>query len=263
MAKAIETQKTSPLIVENGNWGATSLRAIHGVVESAYAVLVEAFEKEPEDIIHIIPWNQEPPLVVYDRRPYKMYLSAWDKYWSQYVYQFSHELCHILTNFDRAGQHKHKWFEESLCELSSLFVLHRLAETWAVCPPADVFEAADFAPNHREYAESVEAKYSIPFSEDISGWLAENIPILETSPEERELSGVVAVALLDCFREDPSLWSECGWLNHWDPEGDETFPDYLDSWSDCLSANGINNRAPDTAKRLLCHNNKKKSFKTL
>ena len=56
---AAETQKTSPLVVENGNWGAVSLSAIHGVVESAYAVLVQAFEKEPEDIIHLTPWNQK------------------------------------------------------------------------------------------------------------------------------------------------------------------------------------------------------------
>jgi len=217
------------LVVENGNWGATSLRAIHGVVESAYAVLVEAFEKEPEDIIHLIRWNQKHHLVVHNKRPYKMYLSAWDKYWSQYVYQFSHDLCHILTNFDRVRKHRHKWFEGSLCELSSLFVLHRLAETWAESPPAGVFEAADFAPNHREYAEYIGAEYGISSGEDISRWLSENIRTLETSSAERELNGAVAVALLDRFREDPSLWRECGWLNHWNPEGGETFPDYLDS----------------------------------
>lgn len=263
MDKAAETQKTSPLIVENGNWGAVSLSAIHGVVESAYAVLVEAFEKEPEDIIHVIPWNREYPLVVYDRRPYQMYLSARDSYWCQYVYQFSHELCHILTNFDRAGQHRHKWFEESLCELSSLFVLHRLAENWTESPPPGVFEAADFAPNHREYAEHIEAKYSISSSKDISGWFAENISALETSSEERELNGVVAVALLNHFREDSSLWSECGWLNHWDPGENDTFPEYLDSWSDRLSTNGISNRAPDIAKGLLFNDIKKESSETL
>lgn len=263
MDKATEAKETSPLVVENGNWGGVSLSAIHGVVESAYAVLVEAFEKEPEDIIRLIPWNQEYPLVVYDRRPYQMYLCARDTYWSQYVYQFSHELCHILTNFDRAGQHRHKWFEESLCELSSLFVLHRLAETWAESPPAGVFKAADFAPNHREYAEHIEAKYSTSSSGDISGWLSENIRTLETSSAERELNAVVAIALLDRFRENPSLWRECGWLNHWDPEEDETFPDYLDSWSDCLSANGISSRAPDIAKRLFYHDNKKESSEAL
>ena len=263
MDKATEAQKASPLIVENGNWGGVSLSVIHAVVESAYAVLVEAFEKKPEDIIHVIPWNQEYPLAVYDRRPYQMYLSARDTYWSQYVYQFSHELCHILTNFDRAKQHRHKWFEESLCELSSIFVLHRLAETWAESPPASVLEAADFAPNHGEYAESIKAKYIMSSNKNISRWFAENIAVLETSSVQRELNGVVAVALLDCFCENPSLWSECGWLNHWDPKGDETFPDYLDSWSACLKANNINNRVPNIAKKLLCRGGKVKSFEQL
>ena len=263
MAKGTETKETAPLIVENGNWGAVSLSAIRAVLESAYTALVEAFEKEPEDVIHVTQWNREYPLVVHDRRPYQMYLSARDRYWCQYVYQFSHELCHILTNFDRAKQHRHKWFEESLCELSSLFVLHRLAEIWAESPPASIFKAADFAPNHREYAESIEAEYRISSSEDISGWLAENICTLEASSEERKLNGVVAVALLDHFRKDPSLWSECGWLNHWDPRGNRTFPEYLDSWSDCLCGNGINNRVPKIAKRLLCRNNKEESFETL
>lgn len=259
---AVDTQKTSQLVVENGNWGAVSLSAIHGVIESAYAVLAEAFGKEPEDIIHVTPWNQEYPFVVYGRRPYQIYLCARDSYWSQYVYQFSHELCHILTNFDRTEQHRHKWFEESLCEMSSLFVLRQLAEAWAESPPQKVFEAADFAPSHAEYAEHIEAKYGMPSSKDISRWFAENVFALETSSVERELNGVVAVALLDYFREDLSLWRECGWLNHWEPEKDDTFPEYLDSWSDCLSTNGISNRAPDIAKRLFFNDIEKESSET-
>ena len=144
MAKGTETKETAPLIVENGNWGAVSLSAIRAVLESAYTALVEAFEKEPEDVIHVTQWNREYPLVVHDRRPYQMYLSARDRYWCQYVYQFSHELCHILTNFDRAKQHRHKWFEESLCELSSLFVLHRLAEIWAESPARQHIQSGRF-----------------------------------------------------------------------------------------------------------------------
>ena len=262
MTKTVETTKTGPLIVENGNWGAVSLSSIRGVLESAYAALTGAFEKEPEHVVHVTPWNREHPLVVSDKRPYQIFLTARDRYWSHYVYQFSHELCHILTNFDRTKEHRHKWFEESLCELSSLFVLRRLAEIWAESPPAGVFKAEDFAPNHREYAESIEAKYSISSSEDISGWFAENICTLEESPAERNLNGVAAVALLNHFRKNPSLWSECGWLNHWNPRGDDTFSEYLDSWSDCLRRNGISNRVPNIVKRALCRNDKKESFKT-
>ena len=262
MTKAPETKKTVPLTVENGNWGAVSLSAIHGVIESAYVALTEAFGREPEHGIQVTPWNQEYSLAVYHQRPYKIYLSVLDRYWSKYVFQFSHELCHILTNFDRVRRHKHKWFEESLCEMSSLFVLYQLAEIWAESPPADVFKAADFAPNHREYAESIEAKYRISSGENIPRWFAENIRTLETSSTERKLNGVVAVALLNYFRKDSSLWSECRWLNHWNPRADETFPEHLNSWSDCLRKNGINGRVPNIAKRLLYRDGKAGSFET-
>ena len=254
-------ENAAPIVVENGNWGTVSLSAIHAVVGSAYAVLVHAFEKEPEDVIHIRPWNQHP-LVVYDRRPYQIYLSARDSYWSQYVYQFSHELCHILTNSDRARSHRHKWFEESLSELSSLFVLYRLAETWAEDPPAGILEAADFAPSHGKYAESFEEKYRF-VGGHLPGWFAGNIATLEASPEERELNGVVAVALLNHFRDDPSLWRECGWLNHWDPEEDDSFSEYLDSWSESLHGNGIDSRTPDIVKKLLFRDGKEAETKGL
>ena len=116
--------------VENGNWGATSLRAIHAVLTSATEVLIEAFGRAPDAPIRVAPWRMDPQ-VFDDQRPYQVRLNARDRYWSQYVYQFSHELCHVMTNFDAHKEHKHRWFEESLCALASLFVLHRLADVCA------------------------------------------------------------------------------------------------------------------------------------
>ena len=148
--------------VINGNWGLTSLSAIRAVLLSAYGVLVRSFEAAPEAAVHVSRWNRDDPFTVYEKRPYQVFLSATDTYWSQYVYQFSHELCHILTHFDSYKKHKHKWFEESLCELASLHVLRSLAEDWKVDPPSEVFEASAFARNHQSYAEKVEKKYPIP-----------------------------------------------------------------------------------------------------
>ncbi len=122
------------LTVVNGNWGATSLSGIDGVLRSVYVVLTEAFGKMPDELIQVSTWALDNPRTIYDTRPYKIYLSVHDTYWSQYVYQFAHELCHVLTRFDRFKGHKHKWFEETLCELASLFALHRLAERWVEAP---------------------------------------------------------------------------------------------------------------------------------
>ena len=167
------------------------------------------------------------------------------------MYQFSHELCHVLTNFDRHKGHKHRWFDESLCELASLFVLHRLAELWKAQPPEAIPDAAGFAPNHHAYAERTAARHPRISRDLLPEWLAGNLPKLEANPYARKLCGTIAVALLDSFRADPVLWRDCGNLNHWDPSADPAFKDYLDSWGSCLRERGTAPRAVALVRKLL------------
>ncbi len=240
------------LTVINGNWGLTSLSAIRAVLLSAYGVLVSSFEAAPEAPVHISHWNKDDPFIVYDKRPYQVFLTARETYWCQYVYQFSHELCHILTQFDSYKKHKHKWFEESLCELASLHVLRSLAEVWKEDPPSEVFEASAFARNHQTYAEKVERKTPIPPQTDLPAWLISNIDLLEKNSTCRELNRIVAVSLLRSFRGNPALWRDCGWLNRWDVRKDSTFSEYLNSWTDCLRKHRPEQepRAPDIVRQL-------------
>ena len=229
------------LIIENGNWGGTSLRAIRGVLTSAAEVLLAGFGSVPDAAIHVAPWRRNPQ-VFHDRRPYQMRLSARDTYWCQYVYQFAHELCHVMLNFDRHRAHKHRWFSEALCELASLFVLHRLAAAWAEDPPDGVAEAAAFAPNFATYAVRVMARHARPG--DLPRWLADHLPRLEADPYGRDRNGVMAVNLLPRFLDDPSLWRDCSRLNCWDPYANATFRDYLDAWARHLGRAGSTPRVP-------------------
>ena len=246
----MSSETASALVtVENGNWGATSLRSIHAVLASAAGVLTDAFGRAPDAPIRVAPWSRAPQ--VFDgQRPYQIRLSARDRYWSQYVYQFSHELCHVMTNFDRHNGHKHRWFDESLCELASLFVLHRLAELWKEKPPDTVPDATRFAPNHRTYAERTAARYPHPGRDHLSEWFAQVLPKLEADPYERELCGTIAVELRDAFRADPTLWQDCGHLNYWDPNSDATFAEYLGSWTTHLRQHGLPARLPSAVAEL-------------
>lgn len=250
MADAIEKdQETVPVLtVGNGNWNAASLRSVREVLNSARKELLNAFGRSPDAPIRVAWWCQDPR-VFFDHRPYEIRINAQDTHWCQYVYQFSHELCHVMTNFDRYKEHKHKWFEESLCEMASLFVLHRLAQNWDEHPP-DVLGASEFAPHHRNYAERIQEEHRLPPSCDLPGWLAENINAMEEDSCRRELNGAVAVALLDWFRDEPSLWGDCGWLNHWDARMDATFSDYLESWDTCLNRHGREGRVSIVVRRL-------------
>ena len=244
--------KEVTVTVINGNWGLTSLSAVRAVLLSAFGVLVRSFDAAPKAAVHVSRWNRDYPFTMYDKRPYQVFLSASDTYWSQYVYQFSHELCHILTHFDSFKKHKHKWFEESLCELASLHVLRSLATVWKEDPPSEVYEASAFAKHHLSYAEAIETKTPIPPQSDLPAWLNRNIDLMENNSTCRELNRIVAVSLLSSFRETPALWRDCGWLNCWDVRKDSTFSEYLNSWTDCLRKRGLKQepRAPEVVRQL-------------
>ena len=241
------------LTVVNGDWGATSLRAVHAVLEPAADILCEAFGKDPDAPILLNP-GRGPPMVAWDRRPYWMRLSARDTYWCQYVYQFSHELCHVLVNFDRmrGERHRrgrHKWFEETLCELASLFVLHRITERFQRHPPADILDARGYAPHFRAYADQIAKRVPAVSSDELPTWLRENLPALEEHHADRELNRPVAVAMLPMFLDDETLWRDCGSLNTWDASSDPSFADYLDSWTARLTRDG---RAARTSQLVRC-----------
>lgn len=239
------------LTVLDGDWGATSLSAILGVLGSAFKELSAVTGQLPDDRIEVCRWSRDHPLVVQDRRPYRIYLTASDTYWSQYVYQFSHELCHVPTRFDRFTDHKHKWFEEALCEAASLFVLRRLVSAWAQTPPPSVLKAAEFAPNHGTYAEGVERRHAVNQGTSLAERFLDHCEELESDRYNRSLNGVVAVALLGEFRKNASLWRDCTSVNSWNASQDEDFRAYLKSWSSNLAGSNAGPRLSGVvAKRL-------------
>ena len=151
------------------------------MLESARDVLAEAFGKPPDAPVRVSPWNGAGSLVVHGKRPYEILLTARDRYWCRYVYQFSYQLCHVMTGFDLCKGHRYKWFEGSLCELASLFVLYRLARVWVERPFPDILGAGEFAPNHRTYAGIVAKGYDRPV-ELPNGWARMSRPCKRILP---------------------------------------------------------------------------------
>ena len=227
------------------------VRGIETTLKSVFDEFMKAFDGLPDAGVNVAWWaSPQPPKALFDWRPYEIRINAQGNGWPQYAYQFAHELCHVMTNFDRAKKHKHKWFEESLCEMASLFVLYRLADVWAANPPAGITYSQSFAQEHANYARDVERKYpAVPRSE-LPQWLEANIRRMEASSTERDLNGIVAVSLLGFFRQDPSLWRDCAWLNHWDPMGDGAFGEYLDSWDAFLNGAERPGRVPAQVRAL-------------
>ena len=72
------------------------------------------------------------PIVLYERGKqgeYLVKLNTEKTYWCQYAFQFAHELGHIICGYKK-GDRSNLWFEETICETASLFVLRRMTKEW-------------------------------------------------------------------------------------------------------------------------------------
>jgi hypothetical protein len=104
-------------------------------------------------------------------------LTAADRVWARFAYQFSHELAHVLMNLGRTPPRRHEvsLFEESLCECASMFALRAMATRWVTQPP--YYNWRDYAPQlHWFYAANVGTR---PHDVIAQRWL----PIFEAAPE--------------------------------------------------------------------------------
>ena len=244
-------QLHSPIIVLNANWGATSLTAIHGVLMSVFDVLVDALGRHPSEPIEVGHCPGEHFLAVNQTRPYRMYLSAWNRYWSKYAYQFGNLLCRILTGHDPHQEHKYRWLQDSICEAASLYALHRIAETWVERPPRAVYRAKEFAPSHEAYAKSIRREYALAAETVVGQSLRQSREGLETSRHRNDLAGILVCDLLEIFQNAPNLWKDCAALASCDPRQNETLEDYLDSWSRAANRSGRCVTAPDLMRKRL------------
>lgn len=206
-------------------WGA-SIQDVQRVLDAAASELWCHFPDRTLEPILVEP--KGGPIALHARGPdgeYRVRLATGGTLWAQYTFQFAHELGHILCGYD-ADPHRQKWFEESLCELASLFVLRRSAETWKTSPPYAHWTS--YAPALADYAQ--ERLKGLPEGTSLEAWYRENAAALEKDATDRARNNVVAAALLPLFEEDPSRWEAVTWLNTEKLDETHTFAQVLGAW---------------------------------
>lgn len=224
--------------VLEGDWGRAHPSDIEAVLRSAAAELsVHVADRKPLAIV-VVPASTHPQ-VLYEKTPageYVVQLSARDRRWAQYAYQFAHEFCHVLANFDQrvsaAGVPltRHQWFEETLCDVASIFTLQRMAETWQSAPPFPHWKS--YAPWLRDYADQLLAAKCRQGASalGLAAWYAANGEALAGDPYMRERNEFCATALLSRFKSDPAQWNALRYLNLGRSAAADTFRDYLVDW---------------------------------
>ncbi len=205
------------LIVRPG-WYEVDRGTVERVLRSASDELMQYFPARPFRPIAVAFRREGSPQVVYEGGPRGRHttdvilLTARSRFWCQYLYQFAHEHCHILHNADLPYPHEAGWFDESLSETASWFVLRALAKRWRHEPPFPGWES--FAPELHNYAEPMLQEAALPEGATLAEWYANHQETFRADPVNRELNAVVACRLLPWFEEQPAHWEALTWLHH-------------------------------------------------
>lgn len=240
-ATRAEVASAMKVEVVPGNWGGADPADIQAVLESVAREFQSHVAAAREDglRLRVMP-RGTAPRVLFERADdgaYIVHLTARGDRWYQYAYQFSHELCHVFSNFD----HKHaedgagpadanQWFEETLCETASLFTLKRLAVVWDTAPPARKW--IGYAPAFAAYADHLlaQAHRRLPAGQSLAQWYRDNRAQLNDNPYLREKNELLATALLPLFEQDSSRWQAIAYLNADGASAQKPFADYLADW---------------------------------
>lgn len=213
-----------------GGWGNSGLEDIAAVCRSAEQELTRHMSDRNKDPISVRHDANQGPMVIYGKGAdgeRRVLLSSQDRRWSQFAFQFAHEVCHIQCNY-RDREKSNLWFEESLCETASLFVLKQMAETWKTNPPYANWKS--YSDSLRQYAEDRNADLEKPDDVSLAEWFRKNEAEMRQSAIDRRKTQVFAAALLPLFEKNPQHWRAIRFLNLGDPQATLTFTQYLRDW---------------------------------
>lgn len=224
--------------VEAGGWGVADKNEVESVLN---AVADELTARVPVGLAVpiVVAHTEREPMVLYakgGKGEYQVRLHAKDRRWGEYIYEFAHELCHIMSNYDAHGgiasRKYNQWFEETLCETASLYTLRSMAVTWQTDPPRAGWEA--HAKKLGAFAELLisEGHRELPEGTSLAGWLRENEETLRNEPYLRDKNEIVARLLLPLFENDPDGVASLHYLNLDPADARSNLEEYLHCWYD-------------------------------
>ena len=174
-----------------GHWGEGRTGDIEVLLRNVAYHLIRHFREPVGGPIIVLPTATEDdePITVYrssPEHPHLILLQARNRLWSKFSYQFAHELCHVLSQYERLKCNPNGWFHEALCELASVFVLLSMAESWKVSPPFQNWK--DYAPSLGYYANEMllRTERNGPPGTNLAQWLLEQEDSLRQDRYQRD-----------------------------------------------------------------------------
>ena len=224
--------------VLGNEWGKVSQLEIENLLKEAASHIDKELNTPFTEEIYVKWWDKDYPFVEYQDnpdQPHIIKLTAQDRHWCQYVYQFAHEFCHVLSNYDRLKDCKNEWFHEAICELASIFTLRRMDRKGWFGEKEGVFQW--YERNEVREKKCQEIKGIDETKINLMDWLSDYEEEMRDISTERNINGdrhkgyraiyaLVAYALLPVFEENPNGWNTIRTL----PPSNSRIEQYLKDW---------------------------------
>ena len=220
------------LRLEKNGWGEASAKDVSAVLHSSVGELAVHFQTSQLSSLEAIrvSYDESGPITLYQRNlrgEIVVRLDSKDRKWSQLAYQMAHEFGHIVCRTKKADR-SNLWFEESLCELASIFAIRQMAKSWQSSPPYPNWK--DYSTALDDYADDLIEKHDFPADITMADWYQSHAETLRKDPTQRELNGKVAVHLLSWFESGPQNWQAIHYLNVGFTKEPQSFAEYLTAW---------------------------------
>ncbi|WMI95612.1 hypothetical protein [Bacteroides fragilis] len=210
---------TNLYISENSDWGNYNHEVIHDIIKTIDINFSAVLEVPPfSSCLCLIEHWDNTPMCSKIPNGHLIHLSTKENYWCQWIYQFAHEYCHHLINGTFTGDMKGlMWFEETICELSSMFHLALFHSSWS----QSLEECQNrYAPSFLDYLDDLFSKHAQLISDTHHPEFLRNwIPLLEQQTYHRDYYNALSVRMFPLFVGNPHLWKmilHFGDMRQWD-----------------------------------------------
>jgi hypothetical protein len=208
---------TPDIAVQDGGWGAMSVKEVRAIALSAATEIARHCPRTRLGPI-VVHHRGDHPQTAWERTPdgkIIVGIEARDRQCAQFAFQFAHEFCHVLATQAndwrrtwRADGKPNLWLEESFCEAASLFALRAMARDWERSAPFRNWRA--YAPEFASYAEE---RMRAPAPADFARWFRQNEPAMRRNATLRASNAIVARQLLPLLEAEPRAWEAVTFLN--------------------------------------------------
>lgn len=229
--------------LQTDGWGQAQIQDITKLLDSVilefYANLDTGQTTEKQVYVinnkNKVPPTDYPEIIKLDKFNL-IYLSSYDRLWSKYSYQFAHELCHHVIDSDfYTTNDKFGWFEETLCELASIFCLDKMSQTWLTNPPYPNWK--DYSTALTDCVREIIEKPENKISKSFKNWLSENLDALFKDRYKREENRIIALQLFPLFKNRPEFWTTIQYLKFIKVIDEMTFDNFIDAWTELVPEN--------------------------